>query len=231
VDSLAADPVVANAPPGTLNLFLEVGYVPARVENKLFLPIYKDEIKDDLDRDSFANTLSCRRGQPVNHELKLEYLLEVAMPALAADPCPYEYAQVRPVAADGKPLTAGYTDVVQNLAPLALQSFQEHEGEILLRAVVRSLSKYLATRETKKKSGKVAGWAMNLFGVATESADTRSWSSLPEKILMSRLDLPAGRYQLDVELFDRAGRSAIALRIPDVDIMAGRAKFLNYRVH
>ena len=215
---------------GTLNLFLEVGYVPARLESKIFLPIYKNEIKEDLDHAAFARDLARRRGRPVARELKLEYLLEVAMPVLAATPTPVEYSRVRPVAADGTSLAPATTDLVENLAPLAAQAFQEHEGEILVRAVVRSLAKYLATRETKKKSGDVAGWAMNAMGLATETADTRGWSTLPEKILMSRLRLPEGKYSLEVELLDRSGRHQGELRIPDIAIRRGQSAFLNYRV-
>jgi hypothetical protein len=46
----------------------------------------------------------------------------------------------------------------------------------------------------------------NIAGVATEKADTRSWLLLPGQIQASRVELPAGEYQLVLEARDSAGR-------------------------
>jgi hypothetical protein len=118
-----------------------------------------------------------------------------------------------------------------DVASMARRSFEEHQAALFLRAIARGLAKYLAKIKAEKEGGEAAGWAANILGVVTEVADTRSWSTLPEKILLAQLDLPEGRYAIHVGLFDRAGRLDDDFVIPDVEIRRGRDTFLNYRVY
>lgn len=223
-------PPVPEAGLGTLDLCLEIGYVPARVPIEILLPIFKNEITDDLDHTAYAHTLAGRYGQPYDTHLELEYVLRVAVPRLQDTPSPVVAAQIRPQVKGDSHLPAAYTDVAENLATLAVLSFQEHQADILVRAVIRSLAKYLATRAAKEKS-EAAGWIANIAGVATESADTRSWTTLPEKILMGRLALPPGVYALDIDLFDRTRRRVGTVRVPEVEVVSGRSTLLNHRVY
>ncbi len=222
----------ASGPAGTgrLNLFLECGYVPRKVERELVVPIYGGEIHDDLDQDAYGRELARRWNQPRESGRELEYLLKIAVPVQERPPCPYASARVHAVEPGQGATSRASAVVVEDLGTLSVRSLDEKQPQILARAVARGLSKYLATREAKKKKGKAAGWLVNLAGVATEVADTRHWSALPERILMSRLDLPAGTYDLEVELLGPAGERVQFVHVPDVTIAAGGTHFLSRRV-
>jgi hypothetical protein len=174
---------------------------------------------------------------------KLDYVLKVAVPVMVPTPVPWDYAVIRPAwkrpagedARDDVPaaLSAGRarvrTDVVENVDSYALAAFEEAYGKIVFRTILRALTKY-AAKEGASEKDEALGWMVNWFNAATETADTREWTTLPEKILMARLVLPAGRYDLRVELCDDSGRRVGNLLIEDVVIDPGRASFVNHRI-
>ena len=53
----------------------------------------------------------------------------------------------------------------------------------MLRTVVRGVLKYLGFRRANQE-GEIAGRLVNLLNVVTESADTRSWQTLPNQIFL-----------------------------------------------
>jgi hypothetical protein len=213
--------------PGVVHLFLECGQAPVRVENVLELPIYQDEVKERPEESTLARTLVKRRGV-AREDRELAYLLRVAMPALAATPSPVTSGEIR-VVAGRDTLPTGHAVVVHNLGVLAARSFEEHQAEILLRAVTRSLAKYLAERGAEKKHGRFSGWLTNMLGVATENADTRTWSTLPDRILAARLELAPGTYSLDVGLHDAEGRLVQSSRLEPVEVRAGESRIVSVR--
>jgi hypothetical protein len=229
---------------GVLNLFLECGYVAHKQERKVVLPIFKDD--DASDVDALAATLAAREGVEAaayDGNRKLDYVLKVAVPVMVPTPVPWDYAVIRPAwkrpagedARDDAPaaLSAGRarvrTDVVENVDSYALAAFEEAYGKIVFRTILRGLTKY-AAKEGASEKDEAFGWMVNWFNAATESADTREWTTLPEKILMARLVLPAGRYDLRVELCDASGRRVDDVLIEDVVIDPGRASFVNHRI-
>lgn len=216
---------------GAVNIFLECGYVPFKREINIVLPIYKDEVSDDWDKDALAVTLAGRHGEPVVHGREIEYLLRVSIPEMVVEPSRFEYAKIRTVNPDGSFGKEVSTTLVENPGNLAWRAFEERKATILLKTVLRGLAKYLGTSKAEKSKGKLFGWIVNLFGVATESADTRSWTTLPEKILMARLELPEGDYEISVDVFGFSQELVESFSIPDVNIRADRTTFLNYRVY
>jgi hypothetical protein len=142
------------------------------------------------------------------------------------------------------------TVVASDLSALALKSFEEHQGEILFRAVTRSLIKYVASKKAdevgkeeakdgKSKKGKeekgkgaghLLGTLVNLAGFATEHADTRCWSGLPERIMMAGLELPPGKYRIELELLGPYRQRVGFATLPEVEIAGGRSTILSHRV-
>jgi hypothetical protein len=120
-------------------------------------------------------------------------------------------------------------EVVENLDAYSTAAFEESYGKVLFRTIVRALSKYAAKQGASNKD-EALGWLVNWFNVATESADTRGWTTLPEKILTARLILPEGSYDVRVELRDALGRTIDSLTIQGVYVEAGRTTFLNHRI-
>lgn len=217
----------AGADSGILNLFLECGYVPGKVEESVSLPIFKEDLDHDYNNDQFAEVLAKRYHSVHRSNVKVDYWLKVSLPSMLPDPS--GIARARIIAeTDVKSVHTATVEV--DFGSLAMQSFEQRQGTILLKTVARALTKYLAKKKTEEKSGEVAGWVVNIFNAATETADTRSWSTLPEKILATRLVLPAGTHTLTINLLDDAGRRIDSVTLNNINIYANKQHFMNYRI-
>ncbi len=214
---------------GILNLFLESGYVPYKTQVDAVIPLYKDEIRDDIDHEEYAATLYDRYGQPRSRKRKLHYVLRVSVPDMVVDPFAYPDAEVR-VVVDGRTVKS-YAQVVENLEVQANGAFEARKGGIIFKTILRGLTKYLTKKGVEKKEGALAGWLVNVINVATETADTRSWTTLPQSVRMSRLWLPEGVHEVTVTLYDADADHQETFTIPGVKITRGQSIFLNYRVY
>jgi hypothetical protein len=112
----------------------------------------------------------------------------------------------------------------------AVEAFEANRGAVMLKTVTRALTKYLA-KEALDDEGVLAGLIVNIFNVATESADTRSWATLPRTIRMARLELPPGTYDVDILLGgdSTGGEEAHVARA--IEVRPGRATFVNFRIN
>lgn len=217
----------SGSPSGVLTLFLECGYIPGMVEESVSLPIYREDMKRDLDDDEFAGLLVRRHGEKERRSVKVDYWLKVAIPSMRAEPTGVQSARI---------ITEDETRIVHVATPavdfsaLAFEAFDQRKDTIFLKTVARALTKYLAKKKAEDKKGELAGWVVNIFNAATETADTRSWTTLPEKILMARLVLPEGRHTLTVHLLDEAGQLLDTVTVQDIEVIANKRRFMNYRV-
>ena len=114
---------------------------------------------------------------------------------------------------------------------LGTGAFEARKGGIIFKTILRGLTKYLTKKGVEEKEGALAGWLVNAFNVATETADTRSWTTLPQSVRMSRLWLPEGVHEVTVTLYDADADHQETFTIPDVKITRGQSTFLNYRVY
>jgi hypothetical protein len=108
---------------------------------------------------------------------------------------------------DGRP--AGQTDTVTDIGEIALQQQKAVADEVLGRAIARRFIKKGAIYAGKEvlgvQKGSLAGLGFDVLGVvweATETADTRSWGLLPDKVQVLRLELPAGEHRLTLQAAD-----------------------------
>lgn len=98
---------------------------------------------------------------------------------------------------------AGATETITDLGQIAKQQGDAKLNSEIARAVVRRIVKKSAIYASKDALGTTSnGWAdilLNVGGViweATESADTRCWGLLPEKIQVLRIEVSAGQHQI-----------------------------------
>jgi hypothetical protein len=110
------------------------------------------------------------------------------------------------VAVNGQP--AGVTETITDVGKLAVQQYEAIYPQVIARAIVRRAVKkgivYGAKELTGVERGDLGNIAFDIAGVvweATESADTRSWGLLPDKIQVLRLELPAGQHQIALQPF------------------------------
>jgi len=211
----------APAEAGRVAVLVENGVIARKIETGFTVPIFENDHFDDS--DEFAHELSERRDVHYAHPPKIKYWLRVALPALQVDP-PTEYrAVVRAIPEGARRRTEPYETRaahVENLDAQAACAYAEKEPTIVLRAIGRALAKYLASQAADSKDEGL-GAIVNLLGVVTETADTRSWSTLPRSIQLARLDLEPGRYRIETDIFDASGHRVGHESFDGVDLRRG----------
>ncbi|MYH83870.1 hypothetical protein F4009_10035 [Candidatus Poribacteria bacterium] len=205
---------------GELILFYESGYVPSKAEENLIFPILKtDDVKDE----KFPSKLMTREGATYE-EVKLEYLLRVAIPTI--DSHRPRFSGIRVAVGENQ----GRGVLVEDIETIAIETFNAQRPMILLRTLVRAVGKYLLTRQAGKKN-ETLGLLTNLVGVLTEQADKRSWRTLPNQIFMVRMPLPVGTHTLNLSFLDANGQVGGSQSVPDIKINPNRITFWNHRTY
>lgn len=142
------------------------------------------------------------------------------------------YYQYRTSGAAYARVTAGdrqaETAVMENVAAIAIQNLEEKMPAITARAIARAVIKAKLADEADKKGDPLLGLVVNIAGIATEVADTRSWLTLPDNIQMARLRLAPGTYTVKVDLYGDHGRVLKERTFSDVIVKQGRMTFLTY---
>ena len=213
---------------GELILLYETGFAPFKIEENIVFPILKVDpiVQEDADRDEkkvreYSRTLMRRRNRRYK-EVEIEYLLRVAIPA-------YRSNRPRIVGIDADTTYGQVSGIlVEDIEAAAMKTFESELPTIMLRTVVRGVLKYLGFRRANQE-GEIAGRLVNLLNVVTESADTRSWQTLPNQIFLVRLRLPAGTHNVTLSFSDRADRRVKTDTLQNVIIRANDKTFLNYR--
>jgi hypothetical protein len=127
----------------------------------------------------------------------------------------------------------GQTETITDVGRMAVEQYDAVFPEIMARAVVRRIVKkgvvYGAKEVIGVQKGSIEGLALDAVGVAweaTEAADTRCWSLLPDKIQVLRVELPAGEHDLDLQPVGRHDRLSGAIVNKKVTIADGRNTYV-----
>ncbi|MCC6302518.1 MAG: hypothetical protein IT489_06935 [Gammaproteobacteria bacterium] len=113
----------------------------------------------------------------------------------------------------------------EDVAAVAVETLERAKPLILARSVARAALKLEASEQADRKDDAL-GMMVNLAGVISERADTRSWSTLPNRIYLARLPLAAGHHELHVELTG-AYAGPVAARTYAVDLAPGEKRFIS----
>lgn len=119
------------------------------------------------------------------------------------------------------------TEPVEDISGIALRTLEENMPAILARALARAVIKYNMSRQAGENNG-LAGLMMNIAGVVTEQADTRSWLTLPGEIQMARVTLPPGDYNVSLELIGLAGQVTASRQLGRISLTRGSKRYLSY---
>lgn len=85
---------------------------------------------------------------------------------------------------------------VADLNAIAYNCLEDRRGRLLLKGAARLLAKGQLTEQAYQNFGVLGGIAANIVTAATETADTRSWTLLPEAFYVSKVILPVGEHAL-----------------------------------
>ncbi len=134
-------------------------------------------------------------------------LAPVKVPKMVASP-----NRIRNVLVQAADRQAGHTATITDVTEMAVRQQEAVYPQILARAVVRRALKKGALYAAKDAMdvNPLVSLAFDVGGVAweaTESADTRCWGLLPDKIQVLRLELPAGEHRIGLQA--SAGASPI----------------------
>jgi hypothetical protein len=170
---------------GVLYVFALVGRGPYKVE--------KAEV-----RSSIAMLIGDRIVSGTARHTLPPTLAPIKVPMVVVSP--FHVAGVE-VAVDGH--GTGVTQTITDVGRLAVEQYQAVYPAVLTRAVLRRLAKkgtiYAVKEATGTKNNSWQNLVFDLAGVAweaSESADTRCWGLLPDKIQVLRIELPAGEHRI-----------------------------------
>ena len=102
------------------------------------------------------------------------------------------------------PYTSHYADVyigdkffertvkMEDIGKMAEQALSDRRVRDIAKMAARVIAKDAAAKKLNDENP-FAGLAANIFNVATEVADTRSWTSLPDTIQIARIPVPPGK--------------------------------------
>lgn len=155
-------------------------------------------------------------------------LMPIKVPVVVTTPSEVGAVQV---SADGQP--KGTTETVTDVGRMAREQCEAVKHYVIGRAVARRALKKAAVyglkEATKSDKGSVASLAFDVAGVVwegTESADTRCWGLLPDKIQVLRLELPAGSHQIALQPTGEHGGPRGPMQTISVEVENGRNAYV-----
>jgi uncharacterized protein len=157
-------------------------------------------------------------------------IIRVAVPQYRPRAHPFGYARLSVDSGSAQ------TSRVENVEAIAIKTLDAEMPGITARAIARAAVKdSLAAAASAAGSGNNAsaaasgallGLAVNLTGVLTERADTRSWFTLPGEIHLARFALPPGEYKVKLDLHGR-DESVLESREIKISLRKGEKKYLS----
>lgn len=157
------------------------------------------------------------RGATVQN-LNTGYYYRIALPVLR----PRAGAAAHAVARSGE--HKARSEQVENIASAARRDLNAALPALQARAIARNVARHQASDAASEES-EVLALLINLIGTVAEQADTRNWRTLPANIHLLRLPLPAGAYDIQVELQSRNGASLHQHVFREVRIRPGEMHF------
>ena len=109
---------------------------------------------------------------------------------------------------------AGKMMLLENMGKIAEVTFKANQNMIILKTILRAVSKGLLAKEAKKQlrkgtkadgfAGFLMDMAVDLAVDATENADLRCWRTMPQFCYAAEYELPKGEsYRVEVHFVDR----------------------------
>lgn len=160
------------------------------------------------------------------------YLVRVALPRFV--PRPSKVGSVEVIFRQGETLLKQRAHLVEDITAIAKKNLEDRIARISGKAIARATTKYIAARtakhQAKKKGGEGAeiltGFLTNVYSLATEQSDNRSWRTLPAKIRLARFSLPPGEWEVRIAYYSNQGNLIEERPIPPLKVEKGKPQFL-----
>ena len=151
---------------------------------------------------------------------------------------PWSVVATSVITARGKKEYAKETELVNDIGRTAEEVLSARKGMILAKAVIRPLGKYALERAAQQSIRRqygdvpadIATIISDVFNIATEQADCRSWATLPNHVRMGYFTVDPGEYEITVEdldarrvVLEKKSLGRILLRKGDVRFLVTRS--------
>ncbi|MCF8068667.1 MAG: hypothetical protein K9L30_08795 [Desulfobacterales bacterium] len=123
------------------------------------------------------------------------------------------------------------TDIKINtrLDLVADKSLDARQKLIIAKEITRIAAKEAIIRSINENDELYLGFLLRTLFIIVESADTRSWKTLPVEIRLLRIPLPAGTHDLNIVL-RQGGTATRKIELPDLKIKEGQKIFRTLRI-
>ena len=144
----------------------------------------------------------------IDKEKKKSYIMRIAFPKFVPRPFAVAYAEA---SSGGKAVPAF---VSQDVSSIAVKNLAEKIVLISVKAIARATVKFLAAQALrnddekdakKKQTGQLLGALADIYNMASEQADTRSWRTLPGRFHVARLSLSPGTHTVKIKMTGFSG--------------------------
>jgi hypothetical protein len=113
----------------------------------------------------------------------------------------------------------GTSEVVVDVSALAVKDLKEQIPQLLVRQALRGFAKYQLQKQSGDHGGIGGQLLASLYNVISESADRRSWLTLPHTAQVMRFNLDAGKRAINLS-------TALTQSKLDLDVKANRTIFV-----
>jgi hypothetical protein len=131
-------------------------------------------------------------------------------------------------------------ELVEDIGAIAVKDLADRIFRIRTRAIARAAIKYSIQKGAEMAARQVGGDYGNLLEAATalagniaryasEQADKRVWSTLPDQIWMSSIVLPEGTHDLTIDFLNAEEVVVESHSFPEVQVSAGSRQFITVR--
>ena len=90
----------------------------------------------------------------------------------------------------------GTTQEVVDVSALAVKDLKEQIPQMIVRQALRGFTKYQMQKQSGEHLGIAGQLVANIYNIVSESADRRSWLTLPHTAQVMRINLDAGEQEL-----------------------------------
>lgn len=133
----------------------------------------------------------------------------------------FKYAQIK------SDKTKARTDMVENINHIAQKTLHAYMPKITARTVARVIAKKVTAKQAEDHHP-LAGLIVNVANFASETADTRSWLTLPGDIHLARMPLKPGTYTINLEMMGHGGQVLSRHQFKNVKVKRGRKSYLSH---
>ena len=214
--------------PGTTRVivFLEQGFIPARQQWSVNIPILKPEAEQaHLHPYDFSLGVYSRIYGRAYDVSDVAYFLRVALPVYPQVSAP---PRARVLTLDSLRVEAY---LAEDIFAVASKELSHDMPRIVAKTLARAIIKYAAANKIEDKYGKVWGTIANIAGAATEQADLRSWLSLPRSIYVAEVYVEPGRHVLSIGSLQPHLEGDYASGGIEIDAEPGATRFVRIRVY